>query len=70
MAKALADAEECVKLDPQWDKGYMRMALALETQERLEEVCGTLAWLHATAAVLYVAAVCFANQPSSCSLLL
>jgi hypothetical protein len=38
VAKALADAEECVKLDPAFHKGYMRMALALESQQRLEEV--------------------------------
>uniref|UniRef100_A0A383VM43 Cns1/TTC4 wheel domain-containing protein n=1 Tax=Tetradesmus obliquus TaxID=3088 RepID=A0A383VM43_TETOB len=37
VAKALADAEECVKLDPAFHKGYMRMALALESQQRLEE---------------------------------
>jgi hypothetical protein len=41
VAKALADAEDCVKLDPAFHKGYMRMALALESQQRLEEV-GTL----------------------------
>jgi hypothetical protein len=27
-----------VKLDPAFHKGYMRMALALESQQRLEEV--------------------------------
>lgn len=27
-----------MKLDPAFHKGYMRMALALESQQRLEEV--------------------------------
>ncbi|KAF8059431.1 TTC1 [Scenedesmus sp. PABB004] len=37
VAKALADAEAAVRLDPGWDKAHMRMALALESAERLEE---------------------------------
>lgn len=37
-AKALADAEECVKLDPTWDKGWMRKGMVLESQGQLQQV--------------------------------
>lgn len=36
--KALADAEECIRLRPDWDKGYFRKAAALEALGRMEEV--------------------------------
>lgn len=36
--KAVADAEECIRLAPDWDKGYFRKAAALEALGRLEEV--------------------------------
>ena len=38
--KALADAEECIRLRPDWDKGYFRKAAALEALGRMEEVGG------------------------------
>lgn len=38
VTKALADAEECIRLRPDWDKGYYRQAGALEKLERWEEV--------------------------------
>jgi tetratricopeptide (TPR) repeat protein len=38
VSKALADAEECTKLRPEWDKGFYRRAAALERLERFEEV--------------------------------
>jgi hypothetical protein len=38
--KALADAEECIRLRPDWDKGYFRKAAALEVLDRLDEVGG------------------------------
>jgi len=37
-AKALADAEECIRLRPDWDKGYFRKAAALEALGRMDEV--------------------------------
>jgi tetratricopeptide (TPR) repeat protein len=45
--KALADAEECIRLRPEWDKGYFRKAAVLEALERLDEVRGSVggAWL-------------------------
>lgn len=36
--KALADADECIRLQPDWDKGYFRKASALEVLDRKEEV--------------------------------
>ena len=36
--KALADAEECIRLRPDWDKGYFRRAAVLEALDRLDEV--------------------------------
>lgn len=38
LAKALADAEECVKLEPAWDKGWMRKGMVLESQGQLLQV--------------------------------
>ena len=38
--KALADAEECIRLAPEWDKGHFRKAAALEALERVDEVGG------------------------------
>jgi stress-induced-phosphoprotein 1 len=38
LAKALSDAEECVKLDPTWDKGWMRKGMVLESQGQLQQV--------------------------------
>jgi Tfp pilus assembly protein PilF len=38
LAKALADAEECVKLDPSYHKGWMRKAMVLESQGQLQQV--------------------------------
>lgn len=37
-SKALADADECIRLEPEWDKGYFRRACALEALGRLREV--------------------------------
>ena len=37
-AKALADAEECIRLEPDWDKGHFRKAAALEALGRMDEV--------------------------------
>lgn len=38
VSKALADAEECINLRSDWDKGYFRRAAALEKMDRWEEV--------------------------------
>jgi tetratricopeptide (TPR) repeat protein len=38
LPKALADAEECIRLEPEWDKGYFRKGAVLESQGKLEEV--------------------------------
>ncbi|KAK9866194.1 hypothetical protein WJX84_009663 [Apatococcus fuscideae] len=37
VAKALADADQCIALKPDWEKGYFRRGLALEALERPEE---------------------------------
>jgi hypothetical protein len=36
--KALADAEEVIRLQPEWDKGHFRKAAVLEVLDRQEEV--------------------------------
>lgn len=36
--KALADAEECIRLRPDWDKGYFRKGAVLEALEKMDEV--------------------------------
>lgn len=36
--KALADADMCIQLMPEWDKGHFRRGAALEALGRLEEV--------------------------------
>ena len=36
--KALEDAEQCIKLRPDWDKGFYRRGLALELADRYPEV--------------------------------
>lgn len=36
--KAVADAEQCIRLRPDWDRGYSRKAAVLEVLGRLEEV--------------------------------
>lgn len=41
--KALADADACIRLRPEWEKGYWRKAAALEMLERLDEV-GAACW--------------------------
>lgn len=38
LQKALADAEECIRLEPQWDKGYFRKGAVFEALGKLEEV--------------------------------
>jgi len=38
VTKALADADECIRLDPGWDKGHFRRGAALEAMGKLEEV--------------------------------
>ena len=35
--KALADAEEAIKLRPTWEKGYFRKAAVLEAQENYKD---------------------------------
>jgi len=37
-AKALEDAEKCIKCRPEWDKGHYRKGLALELQGAFSEV--------------------------------
>jgi tetratricopeptide (TPR) repeat protein len=37
-AKALEDAEECIKRRPDWDKGWFRKSLALELSGKYSEV--------------------------------
>ncbi len=37
-AKALEDAEKCISLRPDWDKGHYRKGLALELQGAYNEV--------------------------------
>ena len=36
--KAVKDAEECILLEPEWDKGYFRKGAALEAFGKLDEV--------------------------------
>ena len=38
VTKAIADAETCIRLKPEWEKGYFRKGNALETLEKTEEV--------------------------------
>ena len=38
LSKALADAEECVRLRPDWEKGHFRKGAVLEALGRLDEV--------------------------------
>eukprot|EP01023_Acetabularia_acetabulum_P014450 TRINITY_DN1706_c0_g1_i1.p3 TRINITY_DN1706_c0_g1~~TRINITY_DN1706_c0_g1_i1.p3 ORF type:complete len:161 (-),score=20.64 TRINITY_DN1706_c0_g1_i1:276-758(-) len=38
--KALADAEECVKLRPDWGKSYFRMGQVMELQENIDQALG------------------------------
>uniref|UniRef100_A0A061S0W4 Tetratricopeptide repeat protein 1-like n=1 Tax=Tetraselmis sp. GSL018 TaxID=582737 RepID=A0A061S0W4_9CHLO len=37
VTKALQDAEECIKLKPDWEKGYFRKGSVLESMERYAE---------------------------------
>lgn len=37
VTKALKDAQECITLKPDWDKGYFRKAAVLEVQEKYTE---------------------------------
>ncbi|GMH44069.1 hypothetical protein BSKO_12003 [Bryopsis sp. KO-2023] len=41
VSKAMADAEECIALRPEWEKGYFRKACVLEMREEYPEA---LAW--------------------------
>lgn len=36
-AAALADAERCIEIKPDWGKGYQRKAMALQAQGHLSE---------------------------------
>lgn len=38
VTKALEDAEECIRLRPEWEKGYYRKAAVLEEQDMVEGV--------------------------------
>lgn len=38
VTKALMDAEQCILLEPTWDKGHFRKAEALEAFGRLDDV--------------------------------
>lgn len=44
LAKALADAEECTRLDPSFVKGWYRQAQVLESQGNLEQVGRHATW--------------------------
>jgi hypothetical protein len=35
IAKAMEDAEECIRLRPEWEKGYIRKAGVHEAQENM-----------------------------------
>lgn len=37
-AAALKDADKCIQLDPEWQKGYFRKGQALEAQGALDQV--------------------------------
>ncbi|WZN66970.1 hypothetical protein HKI87_17g85420 [Chloropicon roscoffensis] len=37
VTKAMADAEECIRLKPDWEKGYFRKGNAFETLAKTEE---------------------------------
>ena len=38
---ALADAEECIRLNPDWPKGYVRKGAALHTMNKLDDAIAT-----------------------------
>jgi tetratricopeptide (TPR) repeat protein len=38
VTKALEDAEECIRISPDWEKGYFRKAAVLEEMENFEQV--------------------------------
>ena len=38
VSKAIADAEECIRLKPDWEKGYFRKGNAYETLKKTGEV--------------------------------
>jgi tetratricopeptide (TPR) repeat protein len=37
VTKAISDAEECIRLRPEWEKGYFRKGNALETLKKTDE---------------------------------
>lgn len=37
LVKALEDAEKCISVKPDWDKGYQRKAMALHSQGKYDE---------------------------------
>jgi hypothetical protein len=38
VSKALEDADKCIELRPEWEKGYFRKGAVLEEQNQLAEV--------------------------------
>lgn len=39
VTKALEDADACIKLKPDWEKGYFRKASVFEEQQAFDKVC-------------------------------
>ena len=70
VSKALVDAEQCVRLSPDWDKSHFRKGAALEAMGMLEEVrregvAVLMEFLGALGALFLLPAFCVANTVPS-----